>query len=50
MQAADYIIDLGPAEAEDGGSVVAHGNFRQVANVQRPYRPSISKLRSSIIG
>ena len=51
MQAADYIIDLGPGAAEDGGSVVAHGTPDQVANVQESLTGQVlSKLRSSIIG
>ncbi len=31
MKAADYIIDLGPGAAEDGGEVVAHGTPEEVA-------------------
>ncbi|QEG42276.1 excinuclease ABC subunit UvrA [Roseimaritima ulvae] len=34
MQAADYIIDLGPGAAEDGGRVVAQGTPQQVAGVK----------------
>lgn len=33
MQAADYIIDLGPGAAADGGRVVAEGTPEQVAQV-----------------
>ncbi|MCH7752282.1 MAG: excinuclease ABC subunit UvrA, partial [Planctomycetes bacterium] len=31
MQAADYIIDLGPRAADEGGRVVAHGTPEQIA-------------------
>ncbi len=31
MKAADYIIDLGPGAAEEGGHVVAHGTPEQLA-------------------
>lgn len=35
MQAADYLIDLGPGAADLGGEVVAVGTPREVANVDR---------------
>ena len=31
MQAADYIIDLGPSAADEGGRIVAHGTPEQIA-------------------
>ena len=31
MQAADYLIDLGPEAAEKGGMIVAKGTPKQVA-------------------
>ena len=35
MQAADYLIDLGPGAADLGGEVVAIGTPREVANVEQ---------------
>jgi len=34
MKAADYIIDLGPGAADQGGRVVAHGTPEQLARVK----------------
>ena len=34
MKAADYIIDLGPGAADEGGRVVAHGTPEAVARVK----------------
>lgn len=34
IRAADYLIDLGPGAAEEGGRVVAHGTPADVANVK----------------
>jgi excinuclease ABC subunit A len=31
IKSADYVIDLGPGAAEDGGRVVAHGPPEMVA-------------------
>lgn len=33
MKAADYIIDLGPGAAEEGGHVIAHGTPEQLATM-----------------
>jgi excinuclease ABC subunit A len=35
MQAADYLIDLGPEAAENGGMIVAKGTPKQVAETKR---------------
>jgi excinuclease ABC subunit A len=35
MKAADYLIDLGPGAAEQGGQIVAQGTPEQVARVKR---------------
>jgi len=32
MQAADYLIDLGPGAADEGGRVVAYGTPEEIAN------------------
>jgi excinuclease ABC subunit A len=32
MKAADYIVDLGPGAADEGGQVVAKGTPEMVAN------------------
>jgi excinuclease ABC subunit A len=34
MKAADYIIDLGPGAADEGGRVVAHGTPEQIARTK----------------
>jgi excinuclease ABC subunit A len=31
MQAADYVIDLGPGAADEGGQIVAQGTPEEVA-------------------
>jgi len=37
MQAADYLIDLGPGAAEEGGNVVAHGTPEKVARCPKSH-------------
>jgi len=34
MKAADYIVDLGPGAAEEGGNVVAKGTPERVARCE----------------
>jgi len=37
MQAADYLIDLGPGAAEEGGNVVVHGTPEKVARCAKSH-------------
>ncbi len=46
MQAADYIIDLGPGAAEQGGEVVAQGTPAQVAKVKRSKTGEVLRLHT----
>jgi excinuclease ABC subunit A len=52
MQAADYIIDLGPGPAEDGGRVLAEGTPEEVAATAasitgRYLREELAKVRAA---
>lgn len=44
LQAADYIVDLGPGAAGDGGQVVAAGTPEQVAKVKASATGGVLKL------
>ena len=37
MRAADYLIDLGPGPADEGGRVVAQGTPEEVAGCRESY-------------
>ena len=50
MQAADYLIDLGPGAAEEGGDVVAVGTPAEVSRRPRkPHRCSPARASQSVI-
>ena len=47
MQAADYLIDLGPGAAEEGGTIVAAGTPEEVAQVKASRTGEVLRNRRS---
>ena len=43
MKAADWIIDLGPGAADEGGRVVAHGTPEEVAGTWLGDWPTVGR-------
>jgi excinuclease ABC subunit A len=50
MQAADYLIDLGPGAAEDGGKVVATGTPAEVAKVKASVTGNVLRGKAAKVG
>ena len=48
MQAADYLIDLGPGAAERGGNVIAAGTPAEVAKVKQSQTGQVLRRQASL--